>query len=102
MAGASNYSKADGGTFMETGKTDTPGRFESCKFQYGGHHYFIKRRLQMGNELKDITSRLCGYDGTGWQVTKAEQLSNGRWELTVVQMEKKEEKEEKPSEAADD
>lgn len=56
----------------------------------------------MGNELKDITSRLCGYDGTGWQVTKAEQLSNGRWELTVVQMEKKEEKEEKPSEAADD
>lgn len=56
----------------------------------------------MGNELKDITSRLCGYDGTGWQVTKAEQLSNGRWELTVVQMEKEDVKEEKLSEAADD
>lgn len=41
----------------------------------------------MGNELKDITSRLCGYNEKGWQVTKAEKLGNGRWELTVVQME---------------
>lgn len=40
--------------------------------------------MKMSNELKDITYRLCDYENTkGWQVTKAEQLGKGKWDLTV-------------------
>ena len=40
--------------------------------------------MKMSNELKDITYRLCDYDSKeGWQVTKAERLGKGQWELIV-------------------
>ena len=46
----------------------------------------------MGNELKDIVERLCGYDD-GWIVETAGKRADGGWDL-IVQPLKKEEKQE--------
>ena len=37
----------------------------------------------MDNELKEIAERLCKYSGDGWEITHADKLANGGWELII-------------------
>ena len=37
----------------------------------------------MSNELKDIAERLDRYADEGWEITSAEKLANGGWNLII-------------------
>lgn len=47
----------------------------------------------MDNELKEIAERLCKYSGDGWEITHADKLANGNWELIIQPLEPKKDQE---------
>ena len=47
----------------------------------------------MENELKEIAERLCKYSGDGWEITHADKLANGRWDLIIQPVAKTENRE---------